>query len=263
MTTPAISPHPVLQPDLPEGATVKIIGGGGSGSFLIGPAAIFMASLGRDLRLGIIDGDSFEEKNASRMMFRECGNKAGVLCRELRPYFEHTRLMLFAIEEYVTPGNVARLIHPGDIILSAVDNHATRKLLNDHCATLDDICLISGGNDGIEEGKEGRPRRGTFGNVQIFWRRDGRDHTPPITRFHPEIENPADQSPAEASCTDLAASVPQILFANHTVATAMLNSLYLVCCGHLPYPELIFDIAEGRMEPQTYGMGPTPPLTPE
>jgi len=32
-----------------------------------------------------------------------------------------------------------------DLVLLAVDNHATRKLVSDHCARLDNVCLISGG----------------------------------------------------------------------------------------------------------------------
>ena len=45
------------------------------------------------------------------------------------------------------------------------------------------------------------------------------------------------------------ASVPQILFANLMTASALLNALWLHLCGALHYSELVFDIAEGLMQP--------------
>jgi hypothetical protein len=130
-----------------------------------------------------------------------------------------------------------------------VDNNATRKLVNDHCAGLDDICLISGGNDGIGPDSGGTTRRGTYGSVQILLRRHGTSVTPDLARHHPEIRDPADRHPADLSCTELAASVPQILFANVAVASAMLNTLWLHLCGALHYGELALDVADGLMRP--------------
>jgi hypothetical protein len=228
---------------------VKLIGVGGVGGFVARPVTMFLAALGGDARLVLIDGDSFELANASRMFFGAIGNKAAVVRDELLPRFRDSRLAITAIEEYVTPENIRRLIRCGDVVILAVDNHATRKLVNDHCASLDDICLISGGNDGVETTPDGQIRKGTFGNVQIYLRRGGCDHSPSLTRYHPEIAEPADKSPADASCTELAASVPQIMFANLTVATAMLNSFWLYCSDALHYPELVFDIAAGVMRP--------------
>ena len=130
-----------------------------------------------------------------------------------------------------------------------VDNHATRKLVNDHCSTLADVCLISGGNDGVGPDGGRTVRRGTFGNVQIYVRRANRELTAPLTHHHPEIEQPGDHLPSDLSCTELAVSVPQILFANLAVASAMLNALWLHLCGALHYGELALDIADGVMRP--------------
>jgi hypothetical protein len=235
---------------LPDDASVKLIGLGGVGSIVARYGAMFLASLGRPARLVLIDGDAFEPGNASRMFFGRCGNKAAVVCDELLPRFADSPLALIAIEEYVTPANLDRLLHDGDIVLLAVDNHATRKLVSEHCAArLRDVCLISGGNDGLGQDSAGQPRRGTFGNVQVYVRRDGADVTPPLTRFHPEIAQPADRLPTEKGCTELVASVPQILFANLAVASALLNTLWLHLCGALHYGELAFDIADGLMQP--------------
>ncbi len=109
--------------------------------------------------------------------------------------------------------------------------------------------LISGGNDGVGENASGHRQRGTYGNVQIHSRRGGRDETPPIAAYHPEIANPRDTLPTDISCTEALMSVPQILFANLTTAAAMLNAFFLHTCHHLDYPELSFDIADGLMRP--------------
>ena len=132
----------------------------------------------------------------------------------------------------------------------AVDNHPTRKIVSDFCATrLNSVCLISGGNDGVGTDATGRELRGTYGNCQVFIRRDGRDMTPSLTRFHPEIRNPAGRLPTDLHCTELITSVPQILFTNVTAASAILNAFWLYVCGALDYSEIAFDIKDGLMRP--------------
>jgi molybdopterin/thiamine biosynthesis adenylyltransferase len=244
-----ITPEQPLQPVLPDNASIKVIGLGGVGGIVTRYGCMFCASLRRTVRWVMVDGDSFEDSNATRMFFSSHGNKAAVLREELLPRFADSTLSLIAIEAYVSKKNIARLIREGDIVLLTVDNHATRKLVNDHCAKLKNICLISGGNDGVGKDSTGRTLRGTYGNAQIFVRRNGKDLTPSLARYHPEIAKPADHLPTDQSCTELVASVPQIVFANLTAATAILNTLYLHLCGALPYAELAFDIAEGVMRP--------------
>ena len=250
MTAPAIPRGQLLQAELPENCSVKVIGLGGVGGIVARYGAIFLASLGRNARMVLMDGDAFEPSNASRMFFGACGNKAAVLRDELLPRFENSNMSLMAIEEFVTAENISRLLHEGDIVLLTVDNHATRKLVNDYCAAnLQNFFLLSGGNDGVGKDASGTVRRGTYGNVQAYLRRNGEDVSPSLTRFHPEIREPADRLPTEQSCTELALSVPQILFANLTVATAMLNTLWLHLCGALHYGELSFESADGMMRP--------------
>jgi hypothetical protein len=249
MNAPALPRDQLLSPVLPEDASVKVIGLGGVGQIATRYGAMFLASLGAPVRMVLMDGDTFEPSNASRMFFGACGNKAAVTIEELLPRFAESNLTLLAVEAFVTPDNVARLVRERDIVLLCVDNHATRKLVNDHCAGLENVCLISGGNDGVGPDGSGRLRRGTYGSVQVYLRRDGQDLTPSLARYHPEIANPADHLPTDLSCTDLVASVPQIVFANLTTAAAMLNTLWLYLCGALHYPELAFDIADGLMRP--------------
>jgi hypothetical protein len=239
----------VFRPMFPDGQAFKLIGLGGVGSIASSYLAIFLASLATPSRLVLIDGDSYEASNRSRTLFFGHGNKAGRVRDALIAHVADSPLTLIAVEQYVTPENIGRLIGEEDIVLAAVDNHATRKLLSDHCGGLGDVCLISGGNDGVGPDASGRFRRGTFGNCQVAHRRNGRDVTPALTAYHEEIRVPADRLPTDLSCTELAASVPQILFANLMTASAMLNTLWLHLCGELFYAELVFDLAAGVMRP--------------
>lgn len=251
MNPSALSKEQALIPAPPPELSIKLIGLGGVGSIMARYASVFLASLESDVRFVLIDGDEFEFSNATRMIFGDYGNKARVIKDELLPRFEDSNLSLLTVEDFVTPDNVGQLIHTGDIVLLAVDNHATRKLVNDHCATLEAVALFSGGNDGVGPDSSGKVRRGTFGNVQAYVREDGSEATSPLTHYHPEIESPADKLPTDVSCTELIATVPQILFANLAVASSMLNAMWLYLCGALHYGELAFDIADGVMNPVT------------
>lgn len=244
-----MKPDRALVPALPANATVKVIGLGGVGGIVTRYGAMFLASLGVPVRLVLIDGDAFEPSNASRMYFSGHGNKAEVTRADLLPRFADSALTLTAVPEYVTPENVARLVREGDIVLCCLDNHASRKLVSDHCGSLRDVCLISGGNDGVGPDATGKELRGTYGNVQVYLRHGGEDWSPSLTKYHPEIADPADRLPTDVSCTELVASVPQVLFANLATASAMLNALWLHLGEALHYGELCFDIADGLMRP--------------
>ncbi|MBI4796495.1 MAG: ThiF family adenylyltransferase, partial [Deltaproteobacteria bacterium] len=192
---------------------IKAIGIGGIGCALLPFLCRYLQYSGEKARITLIDGDRFERVNASRQAFGRLGNKAEVKAQELAQEFEN--LSLRAAPEFVTLENVSRLIREGDVIFLMVDNHASRKLVSDHAATLPEVTLISGGNDFVD------------GNVQVYLRREGRDLTPSLSRYHPEIAQPQDRNPAELSCEELmAAGAPQLLFTNLMVASMMLNVFY-------------------------------------
>jgi ThiF family len=231
---------------LPENSRIKLIGLGGIGCVVLQFLAVFLKSLGRPTRLVLIDGDRFEPANSQRMVFQTVGNKAEVKTDETIAMLGQCDVSVVAVPEFITVENAERLIGPGDYVLLSVDNHPTRKLVANRVAQLDDVALFSGGNEGVEPPKE----RGTYGNVQVHVRRNGKDVTVPITKFHPEIANPKGKLPTDADCGQMALSTPQILFTNLAVASAMLNAFFAFTCGQLGYQESKLDILEARMLPQ-------------
>ena len=208
---------------------IKAIGIGGIGCALLPFLCRYLQYSGEGARVTLIDGDRFERGNAARQAFSGLGNKAEVKSRELAREYE--ALAFRSIPEYVTADNVARLIGADEVVFLMVDNHASRNLVSRHASSLADLTLISGGND-YEDG-----------NVQVYVRQGGRDLTPSLNRYHPEIASPQDRNPAAMSCEELmAAGAPQLLFANLMVASLMLNAFYALRQGRLNYSEVYLDI---------------------
>jgi hypothetical protein len=224
--------------------SIKVIGLGGVGTPVAQALAQFLGiSASRTSSLFLIDGDVFEERNRERVAFKAGGNKAVSKAGELAATCGGP-LAIVPVPRFVTPHNVHTLIGDGDVVFLAVDNHATRRTVSNRCRKLRDVVLISGGNDGIDPGREG-----TFGNVMVYLRVAGRDVTSPLTRFHPEIARPRDKRPDELGCAALAQSSPQLLFTNLAVSSAMLAAFYAWLTGRLDYEEVCFDVATSRMQP--------------
>ena len=192
---------------------VKVIGLGGIGSILIENLARYFQYRDESWHLHLIDGDSYESKNRERQIFNAVGgNKADTKREELERRYDN--IIFSSTSAFVNKSNIDELICEHDIIFCCVDNHTTRKMVSDKVKTLQDCILISGGNDLID------------GNVQIYIRKGGEDVTPSLVDYHPEIQDPRDKHPEEASCEELSKSAPQIFFTNLTVATIMCWVIY-------------------------------------
>jgi len=254
----AVLPRPAIdtvasQLDLSllERGRVVMIGLGGIGQIASRYLTLFLSSLkDHEFRVVLVDGDTFEPDNTYRMDVPDFANKAEATCHHLSERFGRPELHLRWLPEYVTPANVKKIIAEGDFVLAGVDNHATRLLLSQRLSRLKNGVLISGGNDGVDPAAN---QRGTYGNVQVYVRARGRDLTPPLEKFHPEIAQPADKSPAELDCLELAAAgAPQLLFANLAVASALCNAALrlLLPAEKRIYDEACFDILQAISRPQ-------------
>ncbi|NOX53449.1 MAG: hypothetical protein GXP27_03225 [Planctomycetes bacterium] len=234
-----------LRCQLAPGSRIKLIGLGGVGCIVLDYLTLFLRSLEVPVRLVLIDGDEFEPSNCQRMRFERFGNKAEVKAAEVASLVGGSPIIVLPVPEYVSPENLSRLIRNGDHVFLCVDNHETRRLVSDHCDTLDSVALFSGGNDGVEPPHT----QGTYGNVQIAIRQNARAVTASLTRFHPEIRNAEGRLPGP-DCAQMGQSTPQILMANLAVASAMLNAFFAYTCGQLAYQEVQFDILAARSLPQ-------------
>lgn len=215
---------------------VTVIGLGGIGTHLVEPLCRYLVYEKKEDwsgRVVLVDGDRYEDKNRQRQRFSINANKAQVTKELLEPLFPE--LSIEAKSHYVTQDNVQMFIREDDVVFLAVDNHATRKIVNDEVGLRNNLLLISGGNDLYD------------GNVQVYQRKDNEDVTRPLIYQHPEIEHPKDKNPGEAGCDVLAAEGnAQLLAVNLTIASFMLNTFVLYNMkGQSPYQELYFDLQTG------------------
>ena len=210
---------------------IKIIGLGGVGSILCDNLSRYL-NYSDDLKANVdlIDGDYYELKNNARQTFSNTGDKANVKCTELSYMFNKVRFRDF--NEFINDDNVSSLITEDSIVFLCVDNHLSRKIISDHCETLNNVTVISGGNEY------------TDGNVQLYKREGGVNLTASLTEYHPEIDYPEDLSPEDMSCEELSKSEPQLLFTNLTVATIMCWMFYAIHQGKdvTKHGEVYFDI---------------------
>jgi molybdopterin/thiamine biosynthesis adenylyltransferase len=211
---------------------IKIIGLGGVGSILSERLCRFLNFASDvDADLTLIDGDTYEQKNYERQEFSTFGNKAEVKATDLSLQFPQLGLDVYPA--FINETTVSAVINEGDVVFLCVDNHKTRMIVNNYCKNIKNVTLISGGNEL------------TDGNVQTYIRRDGKDVTPDIASYHPEIANPDDKLPDEMSCEELSNSEPQLYFTNLGVATIMCWSFYnAIVKEKLEASEVYFDITK-------------------
>lgn len=211
---------------------IKIIGLGGIGSWLIdyiSRYARFTMLQNQKITITCIDGDAYDSLNRPRQNFKNLGNKARIKMLELQDEYskyvpQGFNLETFAfdcVEDYVKEGNIESIILDGDVIFLCVDNHKTRSFVSKYCRSLDNIILISGGNDI------------TVGNVQVYQKKEGVEITSDLCAYHPEIDNPRDKAPYEMSCEELQESAPQLIFTNAMVAVLMGCAYYNLLTGNI------------------------------
>jgi molybdopterin/thiamine biosynthesis adenylyltransferase len=176
----------------------------------------------------LVDGDHYESKNYKRQDFTFVGNKASIKASEMKGKFQNLSFQMY--EEYVNDKNVSYVIKENDIVFICVDNHKSRMVINNYCKKLKNVTIISGGNEL------------TDGNVQIYVRKEGKNITPDLCMYHPEIANPGDKLPDEMSCEELSVSEPQLYFTNLGVATIMCWAFYNILNNKYDVSEVYFDI---------------------
>lgn len=229
---------------------VVVIGIGGIGSWLVAMLSRYLAHRPeKDFwQLVLVDGDEYEPGNESRQLFPSLSvlpNKADCTAGSI-----NHRVLVNSVAAFVGEESPARdginvihardVLQSGDTVFVCVDNHKARKHIASVCEQLPDVLLISGGNEL------------TDGNVQTYARSEESDLTPTLTCYHPEIAKPADKSPHEMSCDELAAAgTPQLIFTNVQAALLMAAAFYRHLDNKTPFPEVYFDITAMKSVPRS------------
>jgi molybdopterin/thiamine biosynthesis adenylyltransferase len=219
---------------------IVLVGLGGIGSQLL-PSLVRYLAIRPDPRplLVLVDGDAYEPGNRTRQVFPETAigvNKAEALAEVYRG------LTVQAVADYLTDENVATIIRDGDLVLLAVDNHWSRFLVDRHLAGLQEVTLISGGNDK------------TDGNVQLVRRREGHFVDGSLAEIHLEIGRATEaEFAARNGCERQVEERPQLVVTNLMVASAMLNCLWAVLeRGSVSYSEVYLDVVANAMRSRSW-----------
>jgi hypothetical protein len=200
--------------------SIYLIGTGGTGGFAFTNLARLLA--GANVPISIFDGDIVEPKNLKRQQF----GKADIdspKAQALADWASYTILdcpPIGVINDYVTDSDELLagicLSTPDDavpLIISAVDNVATRKLINQALEDLPEYIAIDSGNhdqggqvvlttnlEVVESQGFETPKQVKLANM---------------LQVYPEIANIDDKNPGlEQSCDDVVESEPQAMMAN-------------------------------------------------
>lgn len=229
---------------------IFIIGVGGTGSYLLPVLMRYLASrtdVNENLYIKIVDGDKYDEGNVSRQEFahsRIGRNKAEVQAEVYGKKFPNLKIQ--SVSEYLGASNI-EMIGDGAVVFCCVDNHFCRNLLSKHCQTMNNVILISGGNEK------------TDGNVQSYFKINGEEMNHPIEFRHPEIERTDDGDRSEMSCEELhnIPSGAQVIFANAMSGTLMACLFYSYVTGRMePWKvdDIFFDVEQVKTARVVNGM---------
>lgn len=197
---------------------VIFAGMGGTGTFAVRPFLMYLASTRKtDIEVIIIDGDAYDVGNTERQDFDPAlvgENKALAKAHEMSEIFPN--IPINAVDDYLNEENMDYYIADGDVVMLAVDCPRTRSLVDEIAQTLDNILIISMGNEMVD------------GDIQVSCRVNGENLSPSIREDHPEIADAKNRTRSEMSCEEMAAtpSGGQLIFANLQSAVMGVSSAW-------------------------------------
>lgn len=197
-----------------------IIGAGGTGTYFLKEFARFLCAnpVSKDIRsLYIFDGDIVEEKNIQRQafLFDDIGrNKATCMAEILNETFS---LDFKAVADYLTQKEQITGFFQRNraipVLISCVDNHACRLLLEEIFQDEKDCILLDSGNE-FETGE-----------VVYAYKRDGKTYGPPRSYYFPDIKTGDLRDVTQMSCSELNAVAPQHIFTNMLAGNLLLSGI--------------------------------------
>lgn len=241
--------------------SVHLLGLGGIGSHLAEPLVRLLAHHPNGTRdVTFIDGDSYEEKNATRQLFdhRLIGNNKALATAEKMPFVEIRSIAAFADENLLLDELMAaesRATRNGvspeewtPLIITAVDNMATRKMVAELLGQMmvNNFVWMDPGNE--------------YDTAMCYtWvkYRGKVVNASPMELFS-NMRNPSDRIPG--GCSYETPSFPQLIVANATASLITLLCLNSLLDGHPWFDHVSADCKKNILVPST---DPTPPLAQE
>ncbi|WP_282155782.1 thiamine biosynthesis protein ThiF [Cytobacillus gottheilii] len=232
------------------------IGTGATGSLLVQHIAQLLGTSNTKAAYVIADPDIIEEKNLKNQHFlpQEVGlKKADVLASRYSVAYglqigsfsdsyiespDHLKTLFSPAYMDTTVNNENTLLLP--ILVGAVDNNYTRRILFEMFSSLKTCIWIDAGNESVSVPADWRTRpkaewtedeqtayaeSGWSGQVVVGVRTNSFKQPSVAEQFPDILEDNDEIRPSELSCTELAASEPQRLIVNKYAALAVTNIL--------------------------------------
>lgn len=221
-------------------------GAGGTGGYVVSRLAKLISSLTRisdqsTFSYTLVDADLVEEKNLQRQPFlpKDVGhNKAKVLAGR---YGKAYQIPLFYREEYVEsvdelancfPSNhdtfvlddsVTRLFR---VLIGAVDNHASRKIMHEYFMKDDRLIYIDSGVDGVlSDVSEEEQRRSGYSGHCVCGVHERKNILPDVAMVYPDILTDTKSLLPTQSCGQAVVSAPQRMQSNEFAALITMGYL--------------------------------------
>lgn len=238
----------MLQIPIRDKLNIHIVGAGGTGAYLVETLSRLLS--GGDHEIHLHDGDQVELKNLKRQNFAESEldiNKATALAERIAKDIPQAPKII-AHDKYITDKDefMIELITTLDmdseslIVVSALDNIASRKLINQ--TVMEDlresgipVVMLDSGND--DQGGQVV----LYANAPIRYKpvigKEDFGNLPTMLEVFPELANIDDENPGiEMSCEDVVESYPQAMMANVRNSDILADVIYqLYNSGAIPY----------------------------
>jgi PRTRC genetic system ThiF family protein len=238
-----------MHPRLIDGAHVRVVGCGGSGSqMLTGLARLnqSLIALGRPgIRVVAHDPDAVSPANIARQLFAPADvghNKAVVLINRLNAYF--------GTNWYAEPNEFRRGDGRTDILITCVDTRAARRWIDYSVTTpggMAGSCCPVYWMDLGNRAEDGQVILGQPASNKKW--RNNKTRLPTVTELLPEIIKHGREDNAP-SCSLAAALEKQHLFVNQAVATCALQILWqLLRTGQIDWHGAFINLRTGRTAP--------------
>lgn len=208
-----------------------IVGAGGTGTYFLKEFSRFIAGTESEkqiLAMYILDGDTVEKKNLTRQCFTEEDigrNKAAVMAEILNEEFKlsfisrnHYLLKKESLEEMVQESS-GYGIKAIPVIISCVDNHGCRLLLEKYFQEASDCIYFDSANE-YETGE-----------VVFSYKFGGKEVGPVRSSYFPGIKHEDTRSREELSCEELNQVSPQHIFTNMKAANLLLSGVANLFAG--------------------------------